>query len=93
MGALVNDHGVFQHDLHVGDAGLYHSLVVFGLVVLAVFREVAEGKGDFYFLGHLPAADGFQIVQLFFQGGKALFGDEKLFFSHSKHDPFCSGRK
>ena len=61
--ALVDDDGVLDHLLQLGDAVLHQTLGVLGLVVLAVFRQVAVAAGFLDLLGQLLAADRLEVFQ------------------------------
>ena len=70
--ALVDDDGVLDHLLQLGDAVFHQTLGVLGLVVLAVFRQVAVAAGFLDLLGQLLAAHGLEVLQFLlhsFQAG------------------------
>ena len=80
---LFNDLRVVEHDLEVCNAGLQNRLIVFRLVIFAVFGEVAEGKRHLDFLRHFLAADDLQVIELLFKRLTAFFCDIVCLFSHS----------
>ena len=53
--------------LQLGDAGIELALLVFGLVILAVFGQVAEAAGLFNQFRNFIRAGRFAVVELFFQ--------------------------
>lgn len=52
--------------LQLGDAGIELALLVFGLVILAVFGQVAEAAGLFNQFRNFIRAGRFAVVELFF---------------------------
>ena len=56
-----------ENVFNLGDAAVELGLLVFCLVVFAVFRKVAEGAGLLQMLRDLKLAGGLQIVQLLFE--------------------------
>ena len=77
--AFIQHVDVFQLALDFRDAALDDGLLVFGLVILAVFGEIAERKRYLDFLRNLFPFDGLQIFQFFFQPPESLVGDNRLF--------------
>lgn len=82
--ALVDDDGVRQNVLYLGDAAIELGLLVFRLVIFAVFREVAERTGLFDLLGDFLFARRFQIVQFLLQLLEAERADFEFFCHNSR---------
>ena len=56
-----------QDVLQLGNAGVELALLVFGLVILAVFRQVTEASGLLDELCDLVGTGGLAVIQLLFQ--------------------------
>ena len=72
--ALVDDDSVLDHLLQLGDAVLDQALGVLGLIVLAVFRQVAVAAGFLDLFCQLLAADGLEVFQFILHGLQAGSG-------------------
>ena len=73
-----------EHGLKLGNSGFNLGLLVFGLVIFAVFRKVAERKGNLYFLRDLFSFDVFQLVKLVFIVFKTFGSKFDFFDCHCK---------
>ena len=79
---LVNDHRMGKNILYLRNAAIELCLLIFCLVIFAVFRKIAKRACLFDLLGHVSFLGGFQIVQFFFQ----LFhpdAGQLIFFRHN----------
>ena len=78
---LIDDLGVEQDLLQLGNAGIELALLVFGLVIFAVLRQVAEAAGFLDELGDLVGPGGLAVVQLCLQLVISLLAHFE-FFNH-----------
>ena len=83
---VLDDDGVGQNVLDLGDTAVELGLLVLGGVVLGVFGQVAVGAGFGDHGGDFALTGGFQVIQFLFQVGKTQTGDLK-FFCHIQN-PF-----
>src|SRR5690606_25126367 len=77
---LIDDAGIAEHALQGRDAPLDEGLLVLGVIVLGVFRDIAELQRLLDAGGDLPPLDGLQGLQLFFQLPQAFTGEEDFLF-------------
>ena len=81
-GLLLLDDGVVGQNLvQLCDAGVELTLLVLCLVILAVFRQVAEGAGLLDEFRHFLFPDGFQVSELLLEFFQALRA-ESIFLCH-----------
>ena len=78
---LLNEGVVGQNLIQFRNAGVELALLVFGLVVLAVLRQVPEGAGLLDELRHFLLPHGFQIRELLLQFLQALRA-QSIFLCH-----------
>ena len=83
---VLNDDGVGQNVLNLGNTAVELGLLVLGGIVLGVFGQVAVGAGFGDHGGDFALTGGFQVIQFLFQVGKTQTGDLK-FFCHIQN-PF-----
>lgn len=64
---FIDDHRMLEDVLQLGDTGIQLSLLIFRLIVLAVFGQVTEAAGNLDLLGNLVCAGGLIVFQFLFQ--------------------------
>ena len=87
---LVDDLGRAQLLLDVEDAPLDHRLLVLGVVVLGVLRDVAELAGLLDPLGHLATLDRGQVLELLLELLEPVVGEDDV-LGHGRRRPFAVG--
>ena len=80
--ALDDDLRVADHRLELEDAPFDEGLLLLGVLVLRVFRNVAEFFGLPNSIVHLFAVDGFQFVKLGLELAQPILGEEYFLFGH-----------
>ena len=86
-GLLLDDHIVGQDLLDLSHAGVKLALLVLGLIVLAVLRQVSERAGLLDQLGHFLLPNCLQIIHLVLKLFQAL-GAEFIFLCHDSLHTF-----
>ena len=81
-GVGVDDDGAAQPLLERVDARLEHGLLVLGVVVLGVLRDVAEVARGADALGDLVALDGREVLDLLLEALEALGREDDLAVDH-----------
>src|SRR5690606_38182813 len=79
---LVDDPRVAQHLLEGGNPALHEGLLVFRVVILRVFRYVSKLQSLFDAGCYFTPLNGLEVVQLLFELGQTVRGEQNLFVSH-----------
>ena len=80
----VHDGGLGEDAADLGDARLHHALLVLGVVVLGVLRDVAELAGNLDALAHFGALLGLEVVKLLFKLLAALRRQDVIAVCHGQ---------
>ena len=78
--AAADDFGLGDDGLELENACLNLGLLVFSLVIFAVFREIAVAACDFEALRDFLSGDGPELGEFFVEFGQSLVGEDGLFF-------------
>ena len=84
---VFNDHRMGKDILNFRDTAKQLCLLISGLVVFTVFRQVALGARFFNILYYLLHPGSFQVIQFLFQFLDSCSGQLE-FFRHNKSSPF-----